>query len=68
MTAADRQYDSAAAQYRAAITEFDAASSVIDARILEGGRPTGDELSTEELARAKLLVARRYLVALPWVA
>jgi hypothetical protein len=61
----DVEYQSAIARYQAAIIEFEAASSVIDTHVLSGSPPTTDELTKDKNARAKLVLARRLLIAPP---
>lgn len=69
MPRANSEYDSALAQSHAAITDFQVASSVIDARLLTGSPPTPAEWKNEEWTRTRLLLARRRLYSLyraPW--
>lgn len=60
---AERQ--SAIAAYEVASAEFHAASSVIDLRLIDGFRPDTEEFFREEIARMKLLLARRRLYVVP---
>ncbi len=59
------EHQSAIAAYELAIAEFHAASSVIDLRLLDGLRPDTEEFLREEMARMKLLFARRRLYVVP---
>jgi hypothetical protein len=47
------------AEYKAALEAFEAAQAVITARLLSRTPPTTTEIHREDIARARLLVARR---------
>jgi hypothetical protein len=62
----DTEYQAAIARWDAAVSEFEAASSVINAQMLVGLVPTAAALLAEDQARTRLVIARRQLFALPW--
>jgi hypothetical protein len=65
MAIRDNEYEAAVAGCEAAITAFKAASAMIDKHLLEASTPNTAEFLIEEIARTKLVDARRRLSALP---
>jgi alkylation response protein AidB-like acyl-CoA dehydrogenase len=57
----DPEWQQRLAEYKAAIAAFENASSALNARAQSRTVPTDEEWRTEEIARARLVLARRAL-------
>jgi alkylation response protein AidB-like acyl-CoA dehydrogenase len=57
----DPEWQQRLAEYKAAIVAFEEASKALNARAQERSAPTEEEWAAEEIARARLVLARRAL-------
>jgi hypothetical protein len=57
----DPEWQQRLAEYKAAIAAFEEASKALNARAQARGAPTEEEWAAEEIARARLVLARRAL-------